>query len=274
MTSWLVPWCLAWMALAAGGCKPDYPLCKKDKHCKVDLGEKCVEGTCQNCVTNTDCLAKGPSGEDWVCHEFRCQDPALVGGAGPGGLGAPCPDGQCEVGLVCIEGICSACIDDLQCAPGTCDVSTGRCVGGGGTVCTSDDTCGMDEICENGYCVYGGVPSGTNPCNLDAIYFDFDSPVIKPEEGAQLRSVAECMRAALEKGNKVYLEAHADPRGTEEYNIMLTDRRGQSVQRFLEDLGVPGGRMQVISKGDLEARGTDESTWAKDRRVQFIYANE
>jgi peptidoglycan-associated lipoprotein len=69
----------------------------------------------------------------------------------------------------------------------------------------------------------------------------------------------------------VYLEAHADARGTEEYNILLTDRRGQGVKKFLSDLGVPAENMQVISKGSLEASGNDEAGFANDRRVQFIW---
>ena len=69
----------------------------------------------------------------------------------------------------------------------------------------------------------------------------------------------------------MYLEAHADQRGTEEYNIMLTDKRGNTVKKFLEDLGVTGDNMQVVSKGDLEATGTDEASMQKDRRVEFVW---
>ena len=75
----------------------------------------------------------------------------------------------------------------------------------------------------------------------------------------------------IDQGRLVYLEAHADPRGTEEYNIMLTDKRGQSVKKFLTDLGVDGQNLQVVSKGALEATGTNESEWQQDRRVEFIW---
>ena len=35
------------LALSLGGCKnKDYPKCKKDKHCNVEQGEKCVDGMC------------------------------------------------------------------------------------------------------------------------------------------------------------------------------------------------------------------------------------
>ena len=107
-----------------------------------------------------------------------------------------------------------------------------------------------------------------NPCGLEAVYFGFDSPKIEDDAAEQLRGVAECIKG---QGKLVYLEAHADARGTEEYNIMLTDKRGQSVKSFLADLGVEGDNMQVISKGDLEATGTDEASWQKDRRVEFVW---
>lgn len=252
------------------GCKkPEYPACKRDKHCNKDAGEKCVDGTCQNCTTDQECLAKGPNGEDWVCHEFRCQDPTTIEGAQPGGLGSPCTQTtDCSGGLVCKAGKCANCSEDMECAPGTCDLATGLCTTGGDGTCQVDDDCAMDEICDNGSCVFSGVQGGENPCNLEAVYFEFDSPKLKPEVVQQLEGVAECFK---QQGRKVFLEAHADPRGTEEYNIMLTDRRGQSVREFLVNLGVDGEMMQVISKGNLEASGTDEASWAKDRRVEFVW---
>lgn len=256
------------------GCKPKYPQCKKDKHCKVDLGEKCVDGSCQNCTTDADCVGKGPGGANWVCHEFRCTDPAAVpdGAGGPGGLGSPCTQSiDCSGGLVCTAGVCSQCTDDIECNGGTCDLATGTCTtpGGGGGACTTDDQCAMDEICDGGMCVFSDIGAGgTNPCGLDAVYFGFDSPRIEDEAAQQLRDVAECLK---NQGSLVYLEAHADPRGTEEYNIMLTDKRGQTVKKFLQDLGVLGEYMQVISKGSLEATGTDESSMQKDRRVEFVF---
>ncbi len=261
-------------AVAVGGaCKPPkYPKCKKDKHCKVDLGEKCVDGQCQNCTTNDDCKGKGPGGADWSCFEFRCTDPSQIPAGGTGSLGAPCTATlDCGGGLVCTEGKCATCTDDTQCAPGTCDLGTGTCKspGGGGTACQTDDQCAMDEICDNGTCTFSGVnPGGPNPCGVDAIFFEFDSPTLTSEAQSQLKGLAECFK---QQNKLVYLEAHADQRGTEEYNILLTDKRGNTVKKFLEDLGVTGTNMQVVSKGDLEATGSDESSMQKDRRVEFIW---
>jgi peptidoglycan-associated lipoprotein len=273
----------AWIGVGMGllavaltsGCKEEYPACKKDKHCNVEEGEKCVDGLCQNCVTDDECKGKGENGEDLTCVEFRCGDGSGAGGeGGPGSEGAPCTSTiECNGGLVCTAGECSKCTEDMQCPDGTCDLNTGLCNlpgGEGGGQCSMDDDCAMDEICDGGMCVFGGDYGGDGEvlCDLQAVFFGFDSPKIQPDVQEQLKTAAACM---AEQNRLVYLEAHADPRGTEEYNILLTDKRGQGVKTFLVNLGVPAENMQVISKGSLEAQGTDETSFAQDRRVEFIW---
>ncbi|MCA9650754.1 MAG: OmpA family protein [Myxococcales bacterium] len=272
----LVPALAAAMLLFPGsGCKnKNYPQCKKDKHCKVELGEKCVDGSCQNCQTDADCTGKGPEGGPaWVCHEFRCMDPAEAAGAGgsgsPGEMGSPCAQTvDCVGGLVCTAGSCAGCTDDIECSPSTCNFETGRCAAAG--QCTTDDQCPMDEICDGGMCIFSGTEPGAGggPCSIDAVYFAFDSDALTPKSQEELSAASACI---AEQGQEVILEAHADAVGTEEYNIMLTERRGGSVRTFLVDKGVPGELLRVLAKGSLEATGSNESERAKDRRVQLIW---
>ncbi len=258
------------LAFGLAACKkPEYPACKKDKHCKVDLGEKCVDGSCQNCTTNEDC---GDKGAGFVCHEFRCQDPALItegGGAGGGEIGDPCASqSDCFGGWACTAGQCATCTDDMQCSPSTCNLDTGRCSNTG--QCQTDDQCPMDEICDGGTCVFAGGNGGggTDPCGLDAVYFGFDADKVGDKQAEDLEALATCM---TEQNKNVILEAHADNVGTEEYNILLTERRGGSVKQMLVANGVPEALLQVIAKGDLESQGASEDQRAKERRVQFIW---
>jgi peptidoglycan-associated lipoprotein len=58
-----------------------------------------------------------------------------------------------------------------------------------------------------------------------------------------------------------------DPRGTEEYNIALGDRRAQAVRAYLVSLGIEQARIAVTSVGEEMAQGSDESGWAQDRSV-------
>ena len=258
--------------LAVSGCKEDYPACKKDKHCKQEDGEKSVDGQCQNCVTDEDCKGKGEQGEDWFCNEFRCTETPPVNQSGPGSEGSPCTgDEVCNEGLVCLDGMCSKCTEDSQCLEGSCDLNTGLCSAGGSAgQCSVDDDCAMDEICDSGSCVFAGDygNEGEVLCGLEAVYFGFDSPKLDAEVQAKLQEAASCI---VEQDRLVYLESHADPRGTEEYNILLTDKRGNSVKGFLINLGVSTEKMQVISKGSLEAQGSDDASFSKDRRVEFIW---
>jgi peptidoglycan-associated lipoprotein len=263
------------MAMSLSACKkPEYPACKRNKHCNQEMGEKCVDGQCQNCVENSECAGKGPEGMDYVCSDYRCVDPAEAAGAGGAGQGSPCTSSlDCTGGLVCKAGACDFCADDMDCPTGTCDLGTGLCsdgMPGSPGSCSVDDDCAIDEICDGGMCIFSGDYQGDGEvlCELQAVFFGFDSPKLTPETEAKLQAAAECIAT---QGRLVYLEAHADPRGTEEYNILLTDRRGQGVKSFLVNLGVPPENMQVISKGSLEARGSDEASYADDRRVEFIW---
>jgi peptidoglycan-associated lipoprotein len=260
---------LASLALGVAACKkPEYPACKKDKHCKVDLGEKCVDGSCQNCTTNADCAEKGAG---FVCHEFRCQDAAEIGkdGAGGGGeIGDPCTSqSDCTGGWACSEGKCATCVDDTQCSPSTCNLDTGRCSNTG--QCQTDDQCAMDEICDGGTCVFsGGGGGGTDPCGLEAVYFGFDGADVGDKQAEDLKALAQCITT---QNKNVILEAHADNVGTEEYNILLTERRGASVKKVLVDAGAPDSLLQVIAKGDLESQGSTEDQRSKERREQFVW---
>jgi hypothetical protein len=263
------------MALSMSACKkPEYPACKKNKHCNTEMDEKCVDGTCQNCVDSTECVGKGPGGIDYVCSEFRCVDPSeAAAGDGGTGQGSSCTSSlDCTGGLTCKAGICDFCADDMDCPVGTCNLGTGTCSdgAGGAGVCTVDDDCAIDEICDGGMCIFSGDYQGDGEvlCELQAVFFGFDSPKLSPETEEKLKAAATCI---AEQGRLVYLESHADGRGTEEYNILLTDRRGQGVKSFLVNLGVPAENMQVISKGSLEASGSDEAGYANDRRVEFIW---
>jgi len=249
-----------------------YPSCKKNADCKAEAGEVCVDKTCQNCATDADCVARTPPGEaPYICNALRCTPPGAVGtaGAGQGEEGSPCTGAeQCVGGLTCRQGVCSLCTDDLECPSGSCNLDSGRCAPAG--PCQSDDQCAMDEICDGGRCVFSGDlgDEGGGPCGLAAIYFAFDSDELTPQAQQDLTGVAECITG---QGTEVYLEAHADDRGTEEYNILLTERRGIMVRKFLVDQGVPTERMKVIAKGSLEATGADEASRSKDRRVAFIW---
>ena len=80
-----------------------------------------------------------------------------------------------------------------------------------------------------------------------------------------------------QRPRNITLSAHTDPRGSEEYNLELSRRRGEAVKRFLQDQGVTQpirveamGESQpfLLQPRDRE-RHTPEERWRMDRRVEL-----
>ena len=63
------------------------------------------------------------------------------------------------------------------------------------------------------------------------------------------------------------LVGHADPRGDDNYNLALGGKRADSVKHVIVSRGMPATKVLTSSRGEMDATGNDESTWAKDRRV-------
>ena len=115
-------------------------------------------------------------------------------------------------------------------------------------------------------------------CNLkfenieDAPKFDYDSEALTQGEKNVLEAIAKCLTTGPLKGKAVDLVGRADPRGETEYNMTLGAKRARSVHTFLGGLGVPGDKLRDTSRGELDAKGTDEDGWRKDRRVDVRLA--
>ena len=99
-------------------------------------------------------------------------------------------------------------------------------------------------------------------------FFDFNQSRLKAESLAALRLHAEQLIASPVR---VRLEGHADERGTREYNMAFSERRGFSVKEFLVLQGVDSNLVEVISYGEERPTtfGNSEENWALNRRVEL-----
>jgi peptidoglycan-associated lipoprotein len=103
-------------------------------------------------------------------------------------------------------------------------------------------------------------------CELQTIYFAFDSAELDSTALASVQEAVECFRGqGLEGG--LMLTGACDPRGTEEYNIALGERRARAVHDYMRALGLNSSRISINSVGEEMATGTDEASWARDRNV-------
>jgi peptidoglycan-associated lipoprotein len=98
-----------------------------------------------------------------------------------------------------------------------------------------------------------------------SIYFDFNSRLLREEARPTLAKIAE---VAKKKNAAVHIEGNCDERGTTEYNLALGEERARAAQKYLEQLGVPGHKVHIVSYGAErpKASGHDESAWAQNRR--------
>jgi peptidoglycan-associated lipoprotein len=105
---------------------------------------------------------------------------------------------------------------------------------------------------------------------LDDVFFDLDQSTLRDDGKPAMQKNADWLK---KYGSvQITLEGHADARGSAEYNLGLGSRRATSVKDYLVNLGVPGTRIVVISKGKEQpfCHDENESCWSQNRRGHFV----
>lgn len=101
------------------------------------------------------------------------------------------------------------------------------------------------------------------------VLFDTDKWNIKPEFAPMLENAANVMET--NPGLTVRIEGHTDSRASEAHNQRLSERRADSVKRYLVDHGVEGSRMDTIGYGESRPIDTNDTPEGRynNRRVVF-----
>ncbi|MBC8010322.1 MAG: OmpA family protein [Burkholderiales bacterium] len=104
---------------------------------------------------------------------------------------------------------------------------------------------------------------------LEPVYFAYDQAAIAAPERAKLDAAKTYLDA--NPTQRLLIEGRADWRGTGDYNLGLGDRRANSAKQYLVTLGVPDTKIEVLSKGDLEAvENASDDVMSKDRRGDLV----
>ena len=101
------------------------------------------------------------------------------------------------------------------------------------------------------------------------INFDYDQAAVRATDQAHLDRKAAIL--AANPNVRLRISGHADERGSDEYNLALGNRRAAAAKRYLENKGIDGARLDVVSYGEerpLNA-GHDEDAYAQNRRDEF-----
>lgn len=104
----------------------------------------------------------------------------------------------------------------------------------------------------------------------EMIFFDHDRFAIREDAAAVLRRKARVLVAR--PGVRLRIEAHADERGSAEYNLRLGRNRADAIVAFFVESGLDGSRFDVVSFGEGRplVQGSNEAAWARNRRAGFI----
>lgn len=101
-------------------------------------------------------------------------------------------------------------------------------------------------------------------------HFAFNSAAVRASDKAVLKKLADCFSTGPLKGRLMRLVGHADNRGEPEYNMLLGGRRADNVKSAIVSQGLAEKQVETTSRGELDSTGTDEASWAEDRRVDIV----
>ncbi|SFR65044.1 OmpA family protein [Litoreibacter janthinus] len=107
------------------------------------------------------------------------------------------------------------------------------------------------------------------PQGLDMrINFELDSAELTQEAQESLKVFALMMQDERLEIARFVVEGHTDARGSEGYNLDLSDARAASVSKFLTDQGISDERLSAIGLGKTQPRVADEFD-PENRRVEL-----
>lgn len=119
----------------------------------------------------------------------------------------------------------------------------------------------------------GGAAELARRCDLpddplDAPKFELDSARLSPQGERLMADIARCLVTGPLAGARVRITGYADPRGSSAYNRQLGLYRATAAKLALTQAGVPEDAVVIESRGERDARGTEEPGFRFDRRVE------
>jgi len=105
---------------------------------------------------------------------------------------------------------------------------------------------------------------------LRGVHFDFNKANIRPGDAAILDEASEILKS--HQSLTVNVNGYCDAIGSEEYNLKLSQRRADSVARYLEEHGVPESHLipRGYGKTNFVAGNDTAEGRAENRRVELL----
>lgn len=118
---------------------------------------------------------------------------------------------------------------------------------------------------------FAGAPAGERNQRVNlSLTFPTGSATLTPEAAARARAFGEALKMPQLANMRFRIEGHTDAAGSRAGNIALSQRRAESVARFLVAMGVPRSRIEVRGYGpDRPLPGTSRTS-PQNRRVEAV----
>lgn len=112
-----------------------------------------------------------------------------------------------------------------------------------------------------------------NTIAIENIYFDFNKASIKTESTLSLNKILTVLNDNPEM--KITINAHTDTRGSDKYNMILSNKRAEEAKTYLISKGINSDRLEAKGYGETKPLSNCKSNCSQtefdaDRRVEFI----
>ena len=108
-----------------------------------------------------------------------------------------------------------------------------------------------------------------NTIVLRNIFFDFDKATIRPESANELDRLIKLLND--NPTVKIELGSHTDSKGSDDYNLKLSDNRSKSVVDYLIGKGISASRLVAKGYGETKPIDTNDTDAGRqnNRRTDF-----
>ncbi|HSJ65266.1 MAG TPA: OmpA family protein [Gemmatimonadaceae bacterium] len=105
------------------------------------------------------------------------------------------------------------------------------------------------------------------------VNFAFDDATVREEDKPSITRFAQVVQQHYPNA-KITVEGFADPAGSRNYNINLSQRRAESVKQYLSEAGLMGDMVATVAYGEtrqvVPGAERDDPGAEKNRRVTFV----
>jgi outer membrane protein OmpA-like peptidoglycan-associated protein len=103
------------------------------------------------------------------------------------------------------------------------------------------------------------------------IYFDYNSSAISPKAVPQLTNLGNALSSPQLKNALVSINGHTDGKGTDSSNQKLSERRAESIKRYLVDhFALASENLVTIGYGKQKLKDAAHPMAAENRRVEIV----